>query len=254
MNALTRRYMLGCIASASALAGCASNSTTSAQFDQVTTDGTSLIIELETAEGIDELSIINPDGAAFSTVEATAGQTRYSIELGTAYTPGEYEINAIVDEEIAATTTMALRPDIEIIDVGVGENYPDQVPDDLPFPDTQVIMSAQNIGTGPGAVTNLEITGNVPNPTTREDQDDSGIFDIKNGYGEVTSLKIGANEEVRFFSSTQPFARQSNSCEDGPLRIRLVTDVSEGVVSEVYSADYQNTSQSDCSVSIQEGE
>ena len=254
MNASTRRYVLGCIAGASALAGCASNSATSTQFDQVTTDGTSLIIELETAEGIDELSIINPDGTAFSTVEATAGQTRYSVELGTTYTPGEYEINAIVDEEIAATTTMALRPDIEIIDAGVGENYSNQVPDDLPFPDTQVIVSAQNIGTGPEAITSLEVTGNVPNPTTRESQDDSGIFDIQNGYGEVASLKIGANEGVRLFSYTQPFARQSNSCEDGPLRIRLVTGVSEGVISEVYTADYQDTNQSDCSVNIQEGE
>ena len=254
MNAPTRRYVLGCIAGASALAGCANNSTTSTQFNQVTTDGTSLIIELETAEGVDELSVIDPDGAAFSTVEATAGQTRYSIELGTAYTPGEYEINAIVDEEIAATTTTTLRPDVEIIDVGVGENYPDQMPDDLPFPDTQVIVSAQNIGTAPEAITNLEITGNVPNPTTRKSQDDSGIFDVEKGYGEVTSLRIGADEEARFFSSTQPFARQSNSCEDGSLRIRLVTNVSEEAVSGLYSADYQDTSQNDCSVTIQEGQ
>jgi len=254
MDAPTRRYVLGCIAGASALAGCASNSTTSTQFNQVTTDGTSLVIELETAEGVDELSVIDPDGAAFSTVEATAGQTRYSVELGTAYTPGEYEINAIVDEEIAATTTTTLRPDVEITNVGVGENYPEQMPDDLPFPDTQVLVSAQNVGTGPEAITNLEITGNVPNPTTRESQNDSGIFDVEKGYGEVTSLIVGANEEARFFSSTQPFARQSNSCEDGSLRIRLVTNVSEENVSRVYSADYQNTSQNDCSVTIQEGQ
>ena len=253
MDASTRRYVLGCIAGASALAGCASNSTTSTQFNQVTTDGTSLVIELETGEGVDKLSVIDPDGAAFSTIEATAGQTRYSAELGTAYTLGEYEINAIVDEEIAATTTTALRPDVEITNVGVGENYPEQIPDDLPFPDTQVLVSAQNVGTGPEAITNLEITGDVPNPTTRESQDDSGIFDVEKGYGEVTSLRIGANEEARFFSSTQPFASRSNSCEDGPLCIHLVTNVSEEGISGTYSADYQDISQNDCSVTIGEG-
>jgi len=254
MAAPTRRYVLGCIAGASALAGCANSSTSSIRFDQVTTDGTSLVIELETTEGVEELSVIDPDGAAFSTVDATAGQTRYTIELGTRYTPGEYEINAVVNGEIAATTTIELRPDIKITDIGVGENHLDQMPEDLPFPDTQIIVSAENTGTGPDAITNLEITGDVPNPTTRQSQDESGIFDIKNGYGEVSFLEVGTDEKMRLFSSTRPFGRQSNMCEDGSVLINLLTTVSEEDVSERYSVSYQETNQDDCSVTIQEAE
>ena len=217
MNASTRRYVLGCIAGASALAGCASNSATSTQFDQVTTDGTSLIIELETAEGIDQLSIINPDGTAFSTVEATAGQTRYSVELGTAYTPGEYEINAIVDEEIAATTTMALRPDIEIIDAGIGENYPNRMPDSLgQTEDVECYVDIQNTGSGATAVQKLLFDGDVPNPT--DENESSGIYDVNSGGGEVEQVTIESEEEKRIFSSTLPFSFEGNGvdCESEP--------------------------------------
>ena len=226
MNALTRRYMLGCIAGASALAGCASDSTTSAQFDQVTTDGTSLIIKLETAEGVDELSVIDPDGTAFSTIEATAGQTRYNVELGTAYTPGEYEINAIVDEEIAATTTMALRPDIEIIDAGVGENYPDRMPDSLgQTKGVECYVDIRNTGSGATAVQKLLFDGGVPNPT--DENESSGIYDANSGGGEIEQVTIESKEEKRIFSSPLPFSFEGNGvdCESEPNNGKAVVRI-----------------------------
>jgi hypothetical protein len=217
MAAPTRRYVLGCIAGASALAGCANSSTSSIRFDQVTTDGTSLIIELETTEGVEELSVIDPDGAAFSTVDATAGQTRYTIELGTRYTPGEYEINAVVDKEVAATTTTTLRPDVEITDVGVGENYPAQMPDSLgQTKNVECYVDVQNTGSGPTAIQKLSFDGDVPNPTKKDES--SGIYDSNSGGGEVEQITIEPEKQKRIFSSTLPFSFEGSGvdCESEP--------------------------------------
>ena len=258
MDTSTRRYVLGCIAGASALAGCASNSTTSTQFNQVTTDGTSLVIELETAEGADELSVIDPDGAAFSTVEATAGQTRYSIELGTAYTPGEYEINAIVDEEIAATTTMTLRPDVEITNVGVGENYPEQMPDSLgQTKDVECYVGVQNTGSGATAIQKLSFDGDVPNPTDKDEN--SGIYDANSGGGEAKEVTIEPEKEKKIFSSTLPFSFEGSGvdCEPEPKSGEAIVRIGLSNLPETtatYEVKYTGSnSYNRCTPEIEEG-
>jgi len=116
------------------------------------------------------------------------------------------------------------------------------------------MVSVKNRGTGPEGITNLEIIGNVPNPVSQGGHDESGIFDTENGYGEVISLVVGAGEEVRFYSSTHPFAERGSSCSDGDFQVNLRTEVLEESVSERYSVRYQNGNQEDCSITIQEAE
>jgi hypothetical protein len=241
MDAPTRRHVLGSIAAASALAGCATSSTTSTQFNQVTTEGTSLVIELDSAESVDELSVINPDGAGFRTVEATAGQTRYTIDIGTEYTPGEYEINTVVDGEVAATTTTSLRPNVEITDVGIGENHPEQMPDSLgETKGVECFVDLRNTGSGSTAIQRLSFDGDVPNPT---DGESSGIFDAESGGGEANEVVINSKEQETVFSSTLPFSFEGTGvdCEadsqSGEATVRLeFSNVSDNTVT--YGVSY----------------
>jgi hypothetical protein len=241
MHPSTRRRLLGCIAGAGAatLAGCQTDSSESARFTTVTTEGTALVVELDSSDGVDQLTVIDPDGGAFTTVEAAAGQTNYTIDIGTAYTPGEYELNIVSDGDATATTTIDLQPDVAITDLGVGENHPEKMPDSLDETlDVECFVEVENHGSGPTAIQRLAFNGDVPNPTG--DSEDSGIYDADSGGGEAEKVIIDSNEQTTIFSSTLPFSFEGDGvdCESTPKSGEVIVRLAISNVSTV-AASYK---------------
>ena len=106
---LSRRIALRTIAGAAlaSVAGCldGNGSTTpdgsespssgSSVFQQVTVNGTALVVEFASDSEFDQINLIQPNGELFGQREVAAGSQQVSFDLGTAYEPGEYQIFAL---------------------------------------------------------------------------------------------------------------------------------------------------------------
>lgn len=249
MKVRTRRNVLCSIAGAAALAGCSESvSTDEESFERVAVEETELVVELaEDTNG--DLAVINPDGEVFAEADRTPGETRLRFELGVNYTPGEYEVALVDEDEQIAETSIEIRPELEIVEVGIGENHPNRMPGDLPFAENQVLLVIENSGTGPESIRHLEITGSVPDPTTKEEQNQSGIFDVEDGFGEVESVMIEPENSVEIFSSTRPFGNSSPPCVGEQITFNFVTNVSEATQTS-FEISYEETGDDDCRAEI----
>jgi hypothetical protein len=123
------------------------------------------------------------------------------------------------------------------------------MPEDLPFAENQVLLIIENTGTGPESIRHLEITGSVPDPTTKEEQNQSGIFDVEDGLGEVESVTVEPESSVEIFSSTHPFGNSSPPCVGEHLTINLVTSVSDAT-QKTFEVSYEETENDDCRAEI----
>jgi hypothetical protein len=265
----TRRTLVGGIASATVpLAGCSLDSPSDdptdsgggGDFEQVQVDGQTLVV------GLGELSpstvnVIAPDGTAFASRSVPQGATTVTFEIGLSYAPGEYRVVASTGESTIAETTLTIAPDLEILEVGVGANHLDRMPGELSFPEHQAIVKIANRGTGSEIVSQMQILGGVPNPTTdiaQEDADSSGIYDTKDDYGNLEQPVVPAQETVVFYTTTMPFAfvgdgvdcKSEPQTKEGEIRIPVV--VESGVKTTSLSVHYSASEQSDeCSVSVE---
>jgi len=79
--------------------GSESPSSGSSVFQQVTVDGTTLVVEFASDSELDQINLIQPNGELFGQREVAAGSQQVSFDLGTAYEPGEYEVFALRGEE-----------------------------------------------------------------------------------------------------------------------------------------------------------
>ncbi|NNC24730.1 hypothetical protein HKX41_11365, partial [Salinisphaera sp. USBA-960] len=91
---------------------------------------------------------------------------RVSFDLGTTYTPGDYELVAVNDDQTIGTTTRSLRPDLQIIEMGIGRKNPKRMWNGT---EREIVDEAyvvvENRGSGPVSVTQLLFLGMAPYPS-----------------------------------------------------------------------------------------
>lgn len=206
MRKRTRRDVLCSIAGAAALAGCSESTSTGGEpFENVAVDDTELIVKLaDDTSG--NIAITDPEGELFAEADRAPGETQLTFELGMDYTPGEYEIALVEGDERSATTSLDIHPELEIVEVGIGENHPDRMPESLGrTADVECFVELRNTGTGPTAIQQLEFNGDVPNPTALHNSE-SGIFDDTTGQGERDQVILNPDSTDTIFSSTLPFS------------------------------------------------
>ena len=208
MNQPTRRTLLCSIAGAAALSGCSENTESpndSGQFEQASVKDQQLVVAMSESLDADTISVINPDGEAFAETNPNAGVTRVTFDIGTEYVPGEYRILATDGEETVAETTTLIEPDLEIVEVGVGANHLNRMPEELGVTqEVECYIEVRNTGPGPEFIDKLQIKGGVPNPTELAEEE-SGIFNAQNGGGESEGILIVGGETRDIFSNTLPF-------------------------------------------------
>jgi len=166
-----RTFLAGVSASTLGLAGCASNGAVEAlggrSFDSlvsgVTVEAREVVIELDSRD-VTEVVLIGPDGTAFDSQAVTTGVStvrfpiiELDLELSTSshYTPGEYELIAVVDEAEFSKKVM-IAPDLRISAV---EQYREG---DSPTDFARISFSVENVGTGPTWIYDITFD-NAPN-------------------------------------------------------------------------------------------
>jgi hypothetical protein len=160
----TRRRFLTTTATGAvgALAGCgAAASSEDDPFDDLSVEGTNLVVTLSSSARTDELELQSPDGSPFvrQRVESDANRvTLPLIESSYTATPEHYRAgeNTVVarrDGDPVGRRTVSLTPEVGITDMWLA--------DETEFNPTVAI---ENTGTAPTFVTYLGFDG-VPNPT-----------------------------------------------------------------------------------------
>jgi hypothetical protein len=267
-RATRRRILTGTAAVAAAVTGCsrqggeatATLSSGSAAdpdgpFRRLSVTGTTLVIEVSEEADVEQVNVLAPDGSRIQSASVVVGQTRVTVDLGVSYDPGRYEITT----EGGERTAIELEPELSIEELGVGANNPEVMPDSLdsfePYAATIVV---RNSGTGPTAVDNLALVGDVPAPTDDiiDTPETGGIVDPETGSAELDSVLVPHNTSLRIFSSTLPFlfAGQPQSCEsmpeDATITVRVTDTISSETTERQFDAGYE--SNDECVISIGE--
>ncbi|WP_255153102.1 hypothetical protein [Halorarius halobius] len=268
---LSRRTALRTVAGAAlaSVAGCLNNgdspgggnSTPSDEggvIQEVTIEGTELVVEYSSEEEVDQINLVQPNGELFGQRETAAGSQQVSFEIGTSYEPGEYTVVALSGEETLAETSSLIQPEIGIQEVGLYRNNPEKPWDEV-YGDTETdrlkngeaYVTVENTGSGPEAIVELIFSGDVPNPV--EDPRGSGMY-------ETEQVVISPGETTDLFSSSFPFGSESEEgmgCSpdgnSGQFTVTVRTQVGGDQVSKSFDVQYSgSTEMSDCEVSITE--
>jgi len=224
---------------------------------QVTVDGTELVVKLGSAADVDQLNLIQPNGELFGTRERAAGVRQVSFDIGTAYDPGGYRIIAVHGEETVAETGVEIRPQLEIVAVGLFRNNPDKPWDEVygesetnRLQNAEACVSVHNSGTGPDAAVSLEFSGDIPNPI--EDPRNSGLYD-------ADKVTIPPSETRDLFSSSLPFGAHAGNdgmgCivekNTGEFSVLVGSRVFAKKISERFTVEYSGSDvMRDCSITI----
>lgn len=266
INTVTRRKFLGGIVASSvaSLSGCAAFEEGNGEpedmegFERVTVEGTDLILEFEENHPFDAVTVVQPDGELFVKRELATGIRRETIELGVDYVPGEYEIIGVTDGD-EQSTTITIEPDIQISELRLGQNHPDEMYDGASDRRTQmeVIVTLENRGPGPDAVTELLFDGDIPRPTP-DDYEESGIYDTESDTGgHADEIVIPGDDRFIIFSHSMPFnpATDNVSCspdtEQGEFEVTVQTVVQNDPISQEYSVTYTGEDMADCEIEIE---
>ncbi|EMA08312.1 hypothetical protein [Haloferax denitrificans] len=226
---------------------------------QVAVDGTELVVKLGSAADVDQLNLIQPNGELFGTRERAAGVRQVSFDIGTAYDPGEYRIIAVHGEEMVAETSVEIRPQLEIVAVGLFRNNPDKPWDEVygeSETDTkkngEAFVTVMNAGSGPEAVIELRFVGDIPNPSMSPRG--SGIHDSDN-------VVIPPGDEIDLFSSSFPFGAEigdngmgcSITSNNGRFKITLESRTTAQNVESEFNVQYSGSDvMHDCRIEITE--
>jgi hypothetical protein len=217
-----------------------------------------LIVELGEMT-VDSVSVIAPDGRSFAEESVRAGVSTVEIPLGTAYEPGEFQVLGVADGEMVAEARIEIRPELEIVEVGVGANDLDRMPSELgTTADQEGLVRVRSTGTGPQEITQLAFLGQVPDPEpTTSDSEESSIFNQSEGRGSAESVSLPAGEEVTLFSSSLPFSFEGERIDcgsepmDAEFTLSITRDVGPETLTQVYPISYKTSETYDgCSVTI----
>ena len=261
MRSVSRREILLSVAGAAALAGCSENGSTPSDddvFRETAIDGTELRIELAESVDADAVSVIDPSGESFAEESLSPGATQTRVEIGFEYEPGEYLIVAVAGGETVGETTHTIEPQLEITEVGVGANHPDEMPEELgTTSEAEAFVVVENRGTGPDAIEQLYFDGDVPNPRAIE-EGQSGIFDSDTGRGEKDEVLLHIDTAVTLYTSTLPFSFEGDgvNCKQesqiGTAEIHVVCN-SAGRVSTEQAIEYSESDSYDgCDIRLGE--
>ncbi|GGL42807.1 hypothetical protein GCM10009037_27940 [Halarchaeum grantii] len=215
---------------------------------------------------VEHVNLVKPNGSLFGKRGVAKGASRVSFDVGTTYTPGEYTLVAVNGDQTVGTTTQSLRPDLQILEMGIGRNQPAKMWDGTEHrTGVEAFVSVANRGSGPTAITKLLFMGFVPYPsgengTSYADQTDvSGIYNPESD-SEVQDVVIPPGTQTTIYSYRAPFAfgpGANVTCTDqqqeGTFRLILETGSREGNVSQTYSIHYSASEQlHNCSITIGE--
>ncbi|GGN25210.1 hypothetical protein [Halarchaeum nitratireducens] len=264
-GSLTLAALAGCTSTQTSEPSSSSTTTPVGPFASLNVQGTTLVVELEGGIDIEHVNLVKPNGSLFGTRDVAQGTSRVSFDLGTTYTPGDYELVAVNDDQTIGTTTRSLRPDLQIIEMGIGRNHPKRMWSGLErSPQTQVFVTIENQGSGPTAVTQLLFFGTVPYPsgengTQYAETDISGIYDPESD-SEVEQVVVPPGGSKTIYSSRMPFAfiRGGNVvCQEQPqsgtFELALETSTSNSSVSRRYDIRYSASEEfNNCSIEVGE--
>jgi hypothetical protein len=269
---LSRRTTLGTVAGAAlaSVAGCldgsgnspSDGSTTSSNgrrtIQQITVEGTELVVEYSSEAEVDQINLVQPNGELFGQRDAAAGSQQISFELGTSYEPGEYTVVALSAGETLDESSSVIQPEIQIQDVGLYRNNPDKPWDEVygntetdRLKNGEAYVTVEDSGSGLEAVVELNFSGDVPNPV----EDPRGI-----GMYETEQVVISPGETTDLFSNSFPFGSKSEDgmgCSpggnSGQFTVTVQTRVGGDQVSNSFDVQYSgSTEMSDCDISITE--
>ena len=121
----------GCVSESGSPSGTDSGGGTDAgtddgPFQRVAVDGTTLVVELARDADIEQVNLIKPNGELWGTRGVAAGAERVSFEFHGAYTPGEYDVLGVANEETVVEESLEIRPNLEIREVGLHRTHPDK--------------------------------------------------------------------------------------------------------------------------------
>ena len=229
-------------------------------IQSVAVEGLELVVELE-RDAVDQLNLIDPSGELFAQQTIESGVSRTMLEIGTNYPVGEYELIGLADEETVETTSVTLEPDLELTELRLARNYPEEMYEGARDSSTEAeaILSVTNRGTGPTAATALRFEGDVPFPTheSYDEADESGIHDPENDFGaDAESIALPAGETVLIYSNTRPFspAGTRSKCDSvgqgGQFTVRLSTSHAIDLTLD-YVIHYLGTTPDDCEIEIE---
>ena len=261
MTKITRRDVLGTVGAATLLAGCSeSSSTTSGGFTETAVEDQQLIVEFEESLEAGTISVIDPAGESFAETSVATGASRVTFDIPMPYMPGEYRLVATADDERLAETTQVIRPELEIVDVGVGANRLDEMPNSLGHTkNDQALVQVRNTGNAPERISGLQFLGDLPNPVEIVD-DQTGIYDTEYGGRLYDPISLPGGERQTVFSSTLPFLFEGDGVDcsaepqEGEIVVELRGEVS-GWTSVKYLIEYSaGDSHNDCDISLEEAE
>lgn len=270
----SRRTVLGSIVTGAAVAvsGCMSGSSETKQseadetkdgdsgiFDAVFVEGMDLVLELTEESSIDHVNVIAPDGELFAERTIPTGVRRETIQIGTSYTPGDYEIIALEDEEEQATQSLTIEPDVNITDLRLARNHPEEMFEGASDIDirTETIIRLENTGTGPDEIVGLSFSGDIPRPTP-SNFSESGIYDTESDLNRhADSVELPPGGEILIFSQLMPFSASGDnvSCSpntvEGEFEVTLESAVREDPTSASYMISYTGKDLNECEIEVE---
>jgi len=236
------------------------------EFERIAIEETTLVVELAQDTDLDQLNLIQPNGELFAKREIAAGARQASIELGMDYQSGDYGIVGLAGDETVVETTLSVEPDLQILEMGIGRNQPDEMWDgeEADISD-EAFVTIENRGTGPDSITKLLFIGDIPYPSDEEgtnyanNADVSGIYDPRTD-SEVEDVLIESGEQLKLYSSRSPFAfvpGAAITCKDeqqsGEFSMTLETQVDGDRLSKTYDIQYSAADERDeCEITISE--
>ncbi|WP_313692099.1 hypothetical protein [Halorarum halobium] len=263
---INRRTALGTITAATLLpfTGCTAAGdppdNESNAIEAISTEDLHLVVELREDSVVDELSIVDPAGKSFATASVAQGVRTVSFDLGATYLPGEFGVYATRSGTQVGESTLEIRPDIRITDLKLARNHPTEMYDGASEYSiaSEAIVTVENFGTGPDAITNLRFVGDVPYPDS-ELFEESGIYDTQSEHGgNREQVQISSEQELVLFSSSHPFSPAADdeycrrSLDDGSFTVEVDSHLTNTPVKTRFEISFRGRSGDDCDITISE--
>ncbi|WP_276256807.1 hypothetical protein [Halomontanus rarus] len=220
---------------------------------------TALVLEFTSESPVEQVNVIRPDGELFAEREIPAGSTRETVEIGTDYQPGEYDILGLEDGDERARESIVIEPDVQITDLRLGRNHPEAMYEGASDREAQreAIVTIENTGTGSDEVTRLEFSGDVPRPTP-DDYEKSGIYDTESDIGRYAdAVTLPPDSEVVIYSQSMPFSPAGDhvSCSPettaGEFETIIETSVQGKATVATYNVTYTGEDLLECEIELE---
>lgn len=228
-------------------------------LSRVAVEGTTLVVELGSKAEVDQVNLIQPNGELFGKREIAAGVRQVSFKIGTAYDSGDYRVLAVQGENTVDETSLEIRPELEIVDVGLFRNNPDKPwievygeSETNRVKNSEAYVEVRNTGTGPDAVVKLRFSGDVPH--LAETYEGSGLY-------ETDHVVAPPDEQIDLFSTTLPFGPKlgdegmgcSTDGNQGEFTVTIESMVTGREVTKTFEVTYSGSDEMrDCDVKISE--